>query len=538
MHTAALPVLLTLLGQAPGPIDAFRANYTAIKVDMDVELWDGENIEPAQFARARARGAPVPEDAPKLINTGRWGCDGSTEYFLFGPPEEVLKAEAEGPPEKRAHWITSTEGLYDGSLYAFHFASVTTSYQNEEVNVQTEDLSIPGGAGPFLWWMLDSFPKCLDIYVPGAKPERRTVVRDGRRFEVEVYEGKNAREKFRRRVELWYDPSIGYLPRYAREMIMGEPDAGVDEVTLIEARSCAAGGFVPTRWYRALYNVKDLAKRYPKYDVDTVLEPTERGYINYFKATNLRDRTAPVALDRLKGVTRIASSGGSLLLAANTHSLTMHEVIRLLGRMRGKSPAPALPDLTNAVDADEVRELDRFTWKARNATWTYWIVGGLVAVLILLLALRRKMKRAAAVGILFATVGAMHGCGKQAPVVKLTADFPEKFLVYDPGAIPVEAVLRVQNVGNCPLRLARADGGCSCRHIDQSLFPAVLPARASLDLKVGLRPQPGVSVQPFPVSFETDHGTISVSPPAHLLATHQLSPNTMSLNLEEDQETG
>ena len=316
MSSVALSMSLFLLGQVePGPLDGFQANYMAIKVDLDYEFWGGEHIGPQQFARAKSQGVQALGEAAQLLDVGSWGCDGSTEYFLSRLPDKLLKAEREKPPERRTYATIMTEAIYDGSFFVCHHDEFYDELRRSPIGVATDDDHISIRYSPFLWFLDYSFPKCLEIYAPGARPQRRTAVRDGRLLVVEVYDGRDARSNVPHRVEVWYDPSIGCLPRFARSFATGKEVTTISEMNLIEARSCAAGGFVSTQWTRTVFVVKDLAKRYPQYDIDTVLEPSDAdGGINFFKATNLRDRSKPVALVKLDGVNRFDYRGRQIQL--------------------------------------------------------------------------------------------------------------------------------------------------------------------------------------------------------------------------------
>jgi hypothetical protein len=169
-----------------------------------------------------------------------------------------------------------TEAIYDDSIFVSHFSEITRSAMSEALAVATADMRA-GVHGPFLWWREYSFPKCLEIYTPGAKPLRRKAAREGRPCEVEIYECIDARRNARRRIEVWYDPSIGFLPRYGRILTVGQSETTVDEMTLMAAHSCVEGGFVPTEWCRRLFSVKDFEKRYAIYDICSIdMSPAAR----------------------------------------------------------------------------------------------------------------------------------------------------------------------------------------------------------------------------------------------------------------------
>ena len=95
---------------------------------------------------------------------------------------------------------------------------------------------------------------------------------NGYRTEVEIYT-QNTDDV--RSLEVHYDPSIGYLPRYARVCGPGNPTRyGVKEMYMLDARPCKAGGFVPFEWYSVSYFVDNFPRRFPAYDHKTVLKPS------------------------------------------------------------------------------------------------------------------------------------------------------------------------------------------------------------------------------------------------------------------------
>lgn len=166
------------LGQAgPGPLDAFRANYASINVEIeyvtsrasgDAEaiaggaLWRGEDID------------LVPYPDSEVI--GRWACDGHAEHYVFGSPPHVIQKAIDQPPvvsdgskakSKSSglgmeammggpHYVPRTEALYDGAVLASHrdVAENQGYFQSDTIYVWRD--SPPGSAasseGPFFWW--------------------------------------------------------------------------------------------------------------------------------------------------------------------------------------------------------------------------------------------------------------------------------------------------------------------------------------------------------------------------------------------------
>jgi hypothetical protein len=113
-------VVLLALGQAePGPLDAFRANYSGVKVDVDYSY--GSGFVDASVVSSRRlltdRDFEFAE-SPETRIEGRWGCDGSAEYFGFGSPSDIVAAGkrrlAPALGKSRLYYTPWVEAIYDG----------------------------------------------------------------------------------------------------------------------------------------------------------------------------------------------------------------------------------------------------------------------------------------------------------------------------------------------------------------------------------------------------------------------------------------
>ncbi len=558
MSQTTMVLALLTLALDPGPLDAFRANYASIKVDIRYNYTEGVadpeivgrlwrlkapeyDAEPDYGERTKQRGYTKDEVA------GRWGCDGTVEYFDFATPDLILSRMA----SKNVRGVfRATELLCGESILAGHL------YKNQGTTpyIIIWDSNKPpavrlNGTSPFLWWML-SFPDHIEHYAAGTAPKRRTAMCDGHPVEVEIYEHEPARAPgVLERIEISYDPVIGYLPRYARGVFTSKSndEAAIAEMYLINARRCSAGGFVPTEWYATSYPVSAFSKRYPNYDDETALEPSERIQLEHFHVTDFKDLSAPLALSRLEGVKGILANGHVVAkFVQGTRSLGMDELKSLAHKhLTNPTRAPSLVNLGTASTRGigppslDKAELNEYSNQSRPR-WR-WAIGGALLVVVIgvgaMLILRgRAMSRATVPLILCCWTS---GCAQRAqpPVVSLKAAFAQSHVLLDTKAPfpPLELVVR--NEGNEAIRLRAADGGCSCRKIDQSKFPALLQPKATLSLKTVVSPGIQPNWHNFVMTFETDRGRLSAAVPLLVLPIHQIDPSSFFTTLQEGQRT-
>lgn len=539
VEMAAIVLLLALSQLPPGPLDAFRANYASIKAEMDFELTGGTFKDDAK----RLWEGHVPEFVEKHIEdwddtiVGHWACDGVAEYFRFSSPQEILDRAAKAPLRMEAGkvscrvvFIPKVEALWDGELLIGHqehphYKNIRGNPGWSIVNVDVINDELAGylgtGAGPFNWrgWI---FPHMLRFYK--AQPGRRRVMRWGNPTEVEVYREGEAEGKGWRRIEVSYDPAIGYLPRLVRSIGYNpERDAaGCSEIYLTEARPCAAGGFVPVEWYNLLFEVPNFKSRFPDYDESTDLAPATLVAMVRFRGMGFRDLKRPVALTEVKDVHTISGTGGAAARPAKISSISIDDVKTLLGE-RVKTPAHRM--MVN-VDQAELRDLGR----RPAATWRPYLVGLAALVMVALALLRWRRARAAltAVALLAALAGA-SGCGAVGdPVTKLTAGYEETFVHIDPQTHELPMSLVVRNDGNRTLRLLKADGGCSCRKVDQSSLPVAVKPGKMIVVPVRLSIVPSTKPQSSQFQFETDRGVVAVTAPFFTLVSHELNPDSVA----------
>jgi hypothetical protein len=515
-----------LLVQAqPGPMDAFQANYASIKAELDFNYTQG-TIDGSTVADWHLWESTQVQFAEKhdLQIIGHWACDGSTEYYDFSSPDDVIAEGRKQPPVigARVPYVPRVEAIYNGETRAAHIINdeitldrgyVVNVYQDGELG------PISLGKGPFLWWITYPFPKFVQVHFPGVLPSHMPGYCGGRQVEIEVYRKQQTKGWIQ--VEVFYDPTIGYLPRFARSISNVGLNTFVKEMYLIDAQPCSAGGFVPLEWFGLDFVIKDFESRYPNYHPEIPLSsPTTIG-IYHFKADRFRSLATPVHLKHLEGVHTISTSGGRVPMREGTANLTLAALKSALGARLSNPALRVLPRL----DQDELSKFKQPPPTRR----TVYLLTTLVAVslVVSLWAIRRRRLQLLALPITCCLI-APGGCGRpQVPVVKMSGELsPSRFLM-DLSERDFSLKLMLRNDGNQPLRLFKASAGCSCRKVEQSRFPCTLEPGSALELPVKFTNSRKSTPEQLLFSFETSHGIVEVPVSLHHLPRHQLDPESL-----------
>ncbi len=546
---------LAALGQTQaGPLDGFRANFASIRAEMDFE---SVYVTIDKGYREQIWGAVKPVFRANRDDEidGHWACDGSVELYQYHSSEEVftrfrsqidkIKVES-SKMQLPMHVVPWTEALLDGEYLASHHHALSLSPTMPPKSglvwwaIQIERLDrkpavLQDGRGPFHWGYNFPFPRIIKESYPGVTPTRRRSTRGGRPVEVEIYEMKRGDGVFER-FEISYDPSVGFLPRLARR-ISGGPGFATnsEEMYLIDAKPCSAGGFVPTEWCILYFQVDDFAKRYPTYDDDTVFPSSEPVPAGLFRATSFRDLSGPASLTDLKDVRAIAAQGYLVSLKSHPPHLSLPDVKKLAGKALTDPPrATLLPQL----DATERRALDPRYMEDEPSVWPY-VALSLLLVGAGLIVWRRRSRGGASgvVVLLLAMAPWFSGCGTAStPVVKLNAAFKDTYVYIQRSSFELPMTLVLRNDGNRPIKIIRANGGCSCRRVDQSSLPQMLAPGKMTTLPVRMTPPGSTSPQSAPFEFETDHGVLGVSVPYFSLISDQSEPDSVSSTALDENE--
>ena len=326
-------------------------------------------------------------------------------------------------------------------------------------------------------------------------------------------------------LEIYYDPSVGYLPRYSRiNGPLPDGDQAFKEFYLLEARPCASGGFVPAEWYEASYFVSDFRRQYPSYDYHAKVRPGfHRVAIGHFRATRISDRRTPVRLEKLTGITRISTSEKLAPIRSVPDRIGFDEIEAHLRRF------PRSSALTGpAVDIDETRK-----YLKQPAPPNMGRIVGLAAFLfvatagIFLLVRRRRSLVLLAIGL----STALTGCDRSQGVdrARLVAEVSPPFLVHDPDVGILNLSLVVRNEGGGRIRVFQASGGCSCRRIDQSGLPVELTQGRKVILKAKIRSERAYDPRGFVLALSTDRGILDLPVKYHAVPTHDLFPASINL---------
>jgi len=517
--------LLLLCDTKAGPLDAFRANYAAIRAEIEFTYEAGSVGRDYLPRRDPWAGLPAGfvENRVRRVS-GRWGCDGAVEHLVVSPPDDVLEAarKSSKPGELRLEQ-TPVEILSDGETAAWHVLDPNVA----TLQVAITDRPFLRAHGPFLWFGPKPFPASVRSEFPDSVPTQNQAQKNGHPVEVSVYR-KTIEKDAWEQLEVAYDQDFGYLPRYARIIgVFPDPDgkriAYVKELYLLDARPCRAGGFVPMEWYAVSFSIKGFETRYPHYDETTALDPTEFPVgVRHFTVAAMKDLSAPACLDRLDALKAIGAIGGVVPLPKGTNTRTLSQVKGMLGQKRLTEHAfQVLPN----IDAAELHEFDQ---KPGRPIGTYLLAGAALCGVALIV---YKRRRGRALVMILACFASSSGCGRAVnPVVHLKAAFTTTRLIYQVKEPWLPLVLVLKNEGNIPVRVFGVNTGCSCRRIDTSTLPAELQPGRSLKLPVEVHNSRQYTPQNLPFTFETNHGSIVTLAALLALPDHHLSPESVTLD--------
>jgi hypothetical protein len=195
--------------------------------------------------------------------------------------------------------------------------------------------------------MATSFPHMIDSTFEGIAPLLQPGAREGRPVQVESY--RKVGEGGWTRVEVAYDPSIGWLPRTVRmvEFDLGSGTAAGLSVEIRQAWRCSSGGYVPTEWACETWEIDGLGM---SYEGSPQGVPTgDRRTTAHLRATGAHDLGAAPAIITAGAVDTIEGPGGAAALDPDIPPVTIDEARRILGP---KVMAPSSTVATGAPKPD------------------------------------------------------------------------------------------------------------------------------------------------------------------------------------------
>ena len=387
---AQLLILVALLvHQTPvGPEDAFRANFSAIRANVRyrVQASLAAPIEALEELRAWTSAEVSFVEHPRFGLDIEWTCDGAAQHVICrsASASELTDAAApaanndpptDGSPGgvmRPANFTAADKGfevLWDGEIQVEHRLDLP----DVQVHVGDAEGMLYTTSGPFLWWGILKYPSHLRVNFPKSVPIVHRATLGGRELVVAVYEDEFDPNGWAR-LEVWHDPAVEYLPRFAR-YVVGYTSAGrCREYFLVDAKPCSHGGYVPTKVYEANFDI-DPPKRLLASEFDgraPAPRPRSQIHMRRLEATEFRDSKEAVHLEKLENVKTIAAKGGSVPLGKGV-LLTLERLKSLLGR-KLTDPAP-LP-----LPAIDYAELQEFTAEPTRIHWLFYCLGIPLAV--------------------------------------------------------------------------------------------------------------------------------------------------------------
>jgi hypothetical protein len=544
MSTILVAFLLSIAQAPVGPEDAFRANYAAIQAEVQYAFRAG--LAPADvLARLRTwstDGISFIEDPGRTLEV-KWACDGVSQRLAILPaisPGSPAVGNSPGDALKQSSGLSRGPGapITRGSAAGKGFEVLWDDEVRLEHHFDRPDVQVHLGnqlgvlythAGPFLWWGIFEYPVSLKTNFGKAAPVVHRATIGGRDLVIAVYHDDYEPDGWAR-LEVYHDPSLGYLPRAARYIFVAGQGAGCRELFLTGARPCSAGGFVPTEVYQATFEIA-VPKRIDKSEFDDRLpRPSPRGQINmrFLAATSFRNAIGPVGLEWPGPGKTIVGQGGAVPWNSGA-ALSINRMRTMLGRKLTDPPKGRLP----AID---VAELSEYAEKPRTG-WT-WYGLGIASIGFACAVCFWRWRRASAL-LLITLAGSFWqvGCAPTGiPEIKLSGDFEPAVILYESKQATIPLILNVRNAGNSALQVLNVDGGCACRRVDQSGFPAIIKAGANCKVPVNMTVSSASGVGQYLFGAQTSSGGLSFPVSLTLFPRNRVSPETIGIpNLVEEQ---
>jgi hypothetical protein len=522
----------------PGPNDAFLSNYASLKVQVDYTFTPYEgSVESLDRLRSWKPGEIGYLKAEDGLLSIRWACGDATEYLacesdISGPKNDSSSGEAyqkasaaSGTPTRSVTTVPRTqiafEALYNGEVQAEHRLRAW----DIQVHVPAEPAMFLSGRGPFCWWGTFRFADCITPWFPKARRVDHPLEVHGYKVICSVYQ-----EEFEpgmwARLEIWYDPSINYVPRYVRHLAVADGRVQCREIFVRETYTSQEGGFVPTDLFETDFVGTPPALVASSQLITDSIHPTGRIVMGRLKAIRAGRLDGEVGLERLEGSKRIVAIGGSVPLPiSNSKRLTIKTMEHLLGRNL-RNPMPASLLTLDQAELDELGTLPRGGW---SPLWLAFLVLPLIVVAGLVVRRGKAGVRAIILILTLCLLGVPAGCVKRPPSpADLAVTLEGSPVLYDPLKGTVSLTMNAYNRGSVPIKIITVDGGCACRKVDQSQFPVVHSPGATLRIPVTVTTPSDVSDVTYKFQFQTDAGLWETVASVLMLPTQTVSPRTLA----------
>jgi hypothetical protein len=150
----------------------------------------------------------------------------------------------------------------------------------------------------------------------------------------------------------------------------------------------------------------------------------------------------------------------------------------------------------------------------------------------------RRKSKIALIAMLFLAVGCTPNSKPSNTAVQKQATLSVRFDHLDILAKSTDSghdlKLIVKNTGAHPVNILKVDGGCSCRRIEQTSLPFVLPVDSELSLPINMQNKRTSGTQSIAFKFESDHGTIHANCDILILQALITSPDSISMSIYEN----
>lgn len=533
----------------PGPIDAYRSNYASIHAEVFYSYVNGNFKGNGSSVWDRKNSQFIPND--ETLIHGIWACDGKTEYFNYGSNEETIvrarRSLKKSESSKVGHsvfYVPKTEALWNGDVLIWHRAGSLDLDRDSDPDwtrleaklVGDESFLMIDGKGPLNWGFSRMYPNIIQSVYNDANHTSSHVVIDGRYVEIDSFR-KDMGDMGWMNFEIAHDPSIGYIPRFARYIGYNKKmDMSiVSEVYIIEASACKSGGFIPTEYFNLSFDVENFSlimkKYYPIMDLKPKFSRIGGGH---FIVDKMIDLESTVRLRDTKGVTAVSGIGGTERLNSSVISKMSIDDFKL--KMGKKLTEPAQKVLPK-IDQDEI---DQQFSRSRNFLNNPVIICIIVVVVICYFYFRRACKHGynSMAGSIIIIIILSGGCGRtMSPMIKLNASYKNTTVYTDPGSRNIAMQMLIQNSGNLPLKLHGVDGGCTCRKVDNSIFPLNLKPGESMNVDISITSTSASSPQSSQFLINTDKGNFTVQVPYFVVLSHQFDPEIITNNSLNEENT-